>query len=165
MSQLSNFEDLLKAEVQDLYSAEKQFHKALPKVAKAVGNAKLRQAIEKHVDVTEKQIERLEAIAMELGVKLNGKKCIGAEALIKEGEELIKEGGDPDVLDAGLIGAAQRMEHYEIAGYGTLAALAKRVGNKKAAELAAKTLDEEKSADEKLSQIAEKSVNEAAAQA
>src|SRR5690554_2332592 len=165
MSRLANYEDLLKAEVQDLYSAEKQFLQALPKVANAASNAKLRQALEKHVGVTEKQIERLEQIAMELGVKLNGKKCIGAEALIKEGEELIKEGGDPDVLDAGLIGAAQRMEHYEIAGYGTLAALAKKVGNKKAAQLAAKTLDEEKDADEQLSQIAERSVNEAAAKA
>lgn len=165
MSQLSNFEDLLKAEVQDLYSAEKQFHKALPKVAKAASNDKLRKALEKHMEVTEKQIERLEKIADELGVKLNGKKCIGAEAIVKEGEELIKEGGDADVLDAGLIGAAQRMEHYEIAGYGTLAALAKRVGNKKAAELAAKTLEEEKDADEQLSQIAERSVNEAAAKA
>lgn len=165
MSQLSNFDDLLKAEVPDLYSAEKQFLKALPKVAKAASNTKLQQALEKHVGVTEKQIDRLEKIAAELGVKLNGKKCIGAEAIVKEGEEMIKEGGDPDVLDAGLIGAAQRMEHYEIAGYGTLAALAKRVGNKRAAELAAKTLDEERDADEKLSQIAERSVNEAAAQA
>ncbi len=165
MSQLSNFEDLLKEEVQDLYSAEKQFHEALPKVAKAASNTKLRQALEKHVDVTAKQIERLEKIAEELGVKLNGKKCIGAEALIKEGEDLIKSGGDADVLDAGIIGAAQRMEHYEIAGYGTLAALAKRVGNKKAAELAAKTLEEERHADEQLTQIAERSVNEAAAEA
>ena len=165
MSQLSNFEDLLAAEVQDLYSAEKQFAAALPKVAKAASNTKLRQALEKHADVTEKQVERLERIAKELGVKLNGKKCIGAEALIKEGEELIREGGDAEVLDAGIIGAAHRMEHYEIAGYGTFAALAKKVGNKKAAELAAKTLEEERDADEKLTQIAEKTVNKAAAQA
>lgn len=165
MGQLAKFDDLLKAEVQDLYSAEQQFFKALPKVAKAASNAKLKQALEKHLEVTQKQIERLEEIAMELGVKLNGKKCLAAEALIKEGEELIKEGGDPAVLDAGIIGAAQRMEHYEIAGYGTLAALAKRVGNKKAAEMAARTLKEEHDADESLTRIAERSVNEEAAEA
>ncbi len=163
MSKLASFEDLIKHEVQDMYSAEQQFAQALPKVAEAATSPELRDALEQHVTVTEGQIRRLEKIAEALGVDPNGEKCIGAEALIEEGNKIIQAGGDPMVLDAGIIGAAQKMEHYEIAGYGTLAALANRIGNKEAARLAAETLEEEKGADMLLTEIAERSVNEAAA--
>lgn len=163
MSKLASFDDLIQTEVQDLYSAEQQFLEALPSVAEAITDDELRDAIEQHATVTQQQIERLEEIARLLGVTLDGEKCIAAEALIEEGRKLMQAGGDPMVLDAALIGAAQRMEHYEIAGYGTLAALANRIGNSAAARLAAETLAEERGADELLTEIAERSVNDAAA--
>lgn len=163
MSKLASFDDLIQTEVQDLYSAEQQFLEALPSVAEAISDDELRDAIEQHATVTQQQIERLEEIARLLGVTLDGEKCIAAEALIEEGRKLMQAGGDPMVLDAALIGAAQRMEHYEIAGYGTLAALANRIGNSAAARLAAETLAEERGADELLTEIAERSVNDAAA--
>src|SRR5690606_10042314 len=163
MSKLASFDDLIQTEVQDLYSAEQQFLEALPSVAEAISDDELRDAIEQHATVTQRQIERLEEIARLLGVTLDGEKCIAAEALIEEGRKLMQAGGDPMVLDAALIGAAQRMEHYEIAGYGTLAALANRIGNSAAARLAAETLAEERGADELLTEIAERSVNDAAA--
>lgn len=163
MSKLASFDDLIQTEVQDLYSAEQQFLEALPSVAEAITDDELRDAIEQHATVTQRQIERLEEIARLLGVTLDGEKCIAAEALIEEGRKLMQAGGDPMVLDAALIGAAQRMEHYEIAGYGTLAALANRIGNSAAARLATETLAEERGADELLTEIAERSVNDAAA--
>lgn len=163
MSKLETFEDLLESQVQDMHSAEKQFAQALPKVAEAASDPKLREAIERHAEVTRQHVERVEEIGKELGVRTNGKTCHAAEGLVKEGKEILKMDGDPDVIDAALIGAAQRMEHYEIAAYGTLAALARRVGNDAAARLAEKTLSEEREADQMLTQIAESSVNRAAA--
>lgn len=163
MTQLGSFQDLLESQVQDLLSAEKQFLDALPKLASSASSSELKDAFQEHERITREQIKRLEEMASSLGVKMNGKTCQGAKGLVKEGDEVMKAGGDPMVMDAALIAAAQRVEHYEIAGYGTLAALAKQAGNKEAAKLAAKSLEEEREADEKLSKIAERFVNEEAA--
>ena len=112
-------EELLVDELKDLYSAENQIVKALPKMAKAAGSPELRRAFERHLDETRRQVERLDQIGNELDIKLTGKKCKGMSGLIEEGKELIEEDLDQDALDAGLIGAAQKVEHYEIAAYGT----------------------------------------------
>lgn len=150
--------DLFEDQIKDLYSAENQIIKALPKMAKNSTNAQLRAAFEKHLEETRNQVGRLEQIADELGFSPKGKKCKGAEGLIEEGKDVMEEFED-NTLDAGLIGAAQRVEHYEIAGYGTARAHAQLLGYTKAARLLQQTLDEEVKADKKLSQLAESIVN------
>ena len=149
-------------ELRDLYNAETQLVKALPKMAKAASNQELRQAFEEHLRQTSGHVTRLEQIFEELGEKPSGKKCIAMEGLVKEGSELISEDYPEPVLDAGIIGAAQRVEHYEIAAYGTVRWFAEVLGESEQASLLEATLKEEKEADETLSQIS-KRVNPGAA--
>jgi len=150
--------DLFEDQIKDLYSAENQIIKALPKMAKNSTNPQLRAAFEKHLEETRGHVARLEQIADELDFSPKGKKCKGAEGLLEEGKEVMEEFED-NTLDAGLIGAGQRVEHYEIAGYGTARAHAQLLGHTKAARLLQQTLDEEVRADKKLSQLAESIVN------
>ena len=159
MEKLNNLQDLFVHELKDLYSAEQQILQALPKMAGATRHQELRQAFEEHTQVTREQVTRLETIADELGVDIKGHKCKGIEGIIREGQELLDAGADPDTLDAGLIGAAQRVEHYEIAGYGTARTFARRLGHERAAELLQRTLDEEGNTDHRLTAIAEGMVN------
>jgi len=160
---LTSLQDLFVHELKDLYSAETQLVKALPKMAKAATNAELKSGFEEHLEQTKTHVARLEEIAEACECKLTGHKCKGMEGLIKEGEDLAEETEDDSVRDAGLIGAAQRVEHYEIAGYGTAAALAKTLGYEDAAEVLNETLEEEKETDEKLTALAESAVNSEAA--
>ncbi len=152
-------QDLFLHELKDLYSAEKQLVRALPKMAKAAASEHLRNAIEMHLDETKAQVERLEQVFQMLDKKPRAEKCEAMEGLLKEGEKLIEEEGDEQVKDAALIGAAQRVEHYEIAGYGCARTYAEMLGMHKAAELLQMTLDEEKAADEKLNELAMSEVN------
>jgi|SRR4030095_447663 ferritin-like metal-binding protein YciE len=156
---LNTLEDLLLHELKDLYSAENQLVKALPKMAKAASNAELKAAFEEHLEQTVGQVERLDQIAEKLGKKLTGHKCKAMEGLIEEGSELISEDAAESVRDAGLIGAAQRVEHYEIAGYGTARTFAEQLGHSEIAELLEETLDEEKETDENLTELATSAVN------
>jgi ferritin-like metal-binding protein YciE len=156
---LASMQDLFLHELKDLYSAEKQLVRALPKMAKAASSEHLRNAIEMHLDETKVQVERLEQVFQMLDKKPRAEKCEAMEGLIKEGEKLIEEDGDESVKDAGMIGAAQKVEHYEIAGYGCVRTYAEMLGMHKAAELLQMTLDEEKAADEKLNELAMSEVN------
>lgn len=146
-------------ELRDLYSAEQQILVALPKMAEAASHAELKRAFQSHLKQTEGQVARLETIFQALGEKPTGKTCAAMKGLIKEGDELIKEGLEPDVLDAALIGAAQKVEHYEMAGYGTARTWAKRLGEQDACALLQQTLEEEAATDEKLTKLAETKVN------
>ena len=157
--EMSNLQDLLVENLKDLYSAENQILKALPKAAKKVENEELRTALEEHVEQTEGHVQRLEQILEKMGEKPGGKKCHGMEGLLEEAKELMGEDADPDVLAAGLIVDCQKVEHYEIAGYGSAVTFAKLLGNDEAARLLGQTLDEEKAADQKLTAIAESSIN------
>ena len=150
--------DLFEDQIKDLYNAETQLVKALPKMAKNATNPQLRTAFERHLEETRNQVVRLEQIAEELDFTPKGKKCKGMEGLIEEGKEVMDE-FDEDTLDAGMIGAAQKVEHYEIAAYGTARAHAQLLGYTKAARLLQQTLDEEGRTDKKLSQLAENIVN------
>jgi ferritin-like metal-binding protein YciE len=152
-------QELLTHELKDLYSAENQLVKALPKMAKAATSPELRRAFERHLEETRRQVQRLDQIGQELDIKLTGMKCKGMEGLIEEGKELLDEDFEDDVLDAGLIGAAQRVEHYEIAGYGTARAHADKLGLTRTAKLLQQTLDEEAATDRKLTDLAETIVN------
>lgn len=156
---LNTLRDLYVEQLQDLYSAETQLVKALPKMEKAASNAELKQAFQQHLAQTEQQVQRLEQIFQGLGKKPGGQTCKGMEGLIKEGEEMIKMKGDPAAIDAGLIAAAQRVEHYEIAGYGCVRTYADQLGDSKSAKLLQQTLDEEGKADKLLTTIAEQVVN------
>ena len=133
--------------------------KALPKMAKAAKDKNLQQAFRTHLKETAQHAARLEQICQELGVSPRGKKCVGMEGLIEEGNELIKEEPDPDVLDAGLIAKAQHVEHYEIAGYGTVRTYARQLGFENQAELLQQTLDEEGRTDHLLTELAESGIN------
>jgi ferritin-like metal-binding protein YciE len=150
-------------ELKDLYNAEQQILKALPKMIKAAEHGELKRAFETHLRQTEMHAERLEQICADLGVTPKGKKCIGMEGVIKEGSELISEKPEPDVLDAGLISAAQHVEHYEMAGYGTVRTWAERLGHDRHAALLQLTLDEERETDELLTRLAEQTINADAA--
>jgi ferritin-like metal-binding protein YciE len=158
-SKMRNLEDLYMDLLKDLYSAEKQLVKALPKMAKNAQSPDLQRAFQEHLRQTEGQVERIERIFSEMGGSPRGKKCVGMEGLIEEGNELLKEDAEPDVLDAGLIAAAQKVEHYEIAGYGTARAWANRLGFDQAVRLLQETLEEESAANEKLTRIAESHIN------
>lgn len=152
---LESLEDLFLDELKDLYNAETQLTKALPKMAKAAASEELRTAFENHLAETEKQIERLEQIFEELDESPKGKRCKAMAGLIEEGKELIETDGDDAVKDAALIAAAQKVEHYEIAGYGTVRTCAQLLGKKQAADLLQETLDEEAAADDKLTKLAQ----------
>jgi ferritin-like metal-binding protein YciE len=157
--ELDSLKELYVDELKDLWSAETQITKALPKMMKAATNPKLKKAFNAHLKQTERQIKRLERIFKELDESPRGKKCIGMEGLIKEGQELIKEKPEPDVLDAGLIAAAQHVEHYEMAGYGCVRTWARQMGEERHAELLQETLDEEEQTDKLLTDLAESEIN------
>jgi ferritin-like metal-binding protein YciE len=142
-------------ELRDLYNAETQLVKALSKLAKASSNSQLREAIEEHLRQTSEQVSRLEEIFDQLEEKPTGKKCLGMEGLIKEGAEVIREEHSDEVMDAAIIGVARRVEHYEIAGYGTVRAFAQLLGENEHVSLIEETLNEEKGADRLLNQISE----------
>jgi ferritin-like metal-binding protein YciE len=154
--------DLLVHELRDMYSAEKQLTKALPRMIKAADNEELRQALEHHLGETEQHATRLESILSELEIPTRGAKCQAMEGLIEEGKTILEEEMDEEVRDAAIICAAQRVEHYEIAGYGCARTFAQQLGHDDAAQLLQQTLDEEKAADERLTQIAVERVNMAA---
>ncbi len=148
-------------ELRDLYNAETQLVKALPKMAKASSNDELREAFEEHLRQTSEHVSRLEQIFEMLDEKPTGKKCLGMEGLVKEAAETMKEDYEDSVMDAGIIGAAQRVEHYEIAGYGTVRTLAELLGEDEHVNLLEQTLEEEKQTDQKLTELAENVNSEA----
>ncbi len=148
-----SFRELYLDELKDLFSAENQLTKALPKMAKAASANKLRQAFEEHLEQTKDQVERLRQVFEMLGEKATGKKCLGMEGLVKEGTEIMGEDFEAEVMDAALISAAQRVEHYEIAAYGTVSAYADLLGESEQAFLLRETLEEEKETDKKLTEL------------
>jgi len=154
---------LLTNELADLYDAENQMIKALPKMIDECSSTELQEALQEHLTVTQKQVTRLDQIFRDLGEKPS-KKCKGMAGIIAEGEELLKEDFEESTKDAGIIGAAQKVEHYEIASYGTARTLAEFLGHQRAAELLEQTLEEEKEADKLLTQIAESSINSEASE-
>lgn len=154
--QENSLKKLYVEELKDLYSAETQLLKAIPKMAEAATSDELRKGFENHLRQTEEHVRRLETICREMGESPKGKKCVGMEGLIKEGKELIEEQDEESAeLDAGLISKAQHVEHYEIAGYGCVRTYAKLLGENRAVELLEKTLEEEKETDQKLTELAE----------
>jgi ferritin-like metal-binding protein YciE len=162
---LQSLEDLFLHDLKDLYNAENQILKALPRMAKKASAPELRRAFEQHLKQTEQQVRRLERIFDTLDEKAKGKTCKGMQGLIEEGKEMIGEDIEDDVLDAALIAAAQKVEHYEIAAYGTARTYAEMLGNDTAARLLQQTLDEEAETDKKLTQLAEQLVNVEAVEA
>jgi ferritin-like metal-binding protein YciE len=158
-------EELLVDELKDIYSAESQIVKALPKMAKAASSPDLKRAFERHLEETRRQVERLDQIGNTLDIRLTGKKCKGMEGLIEEGKEIMEEDFDENAIDAGLIGAAQKVEHYEIAAYGTARTHATLLGYHKIARLLQQTLNEEGATDKKLTQLAESIINVEAVEA
>jgi ferritin-like metal-binding protein YciE len=159
---LDSLKDLYLEQLRDLYSAETQLVQALPKMADAAATPVLKSAFREHLDQTRQHVERLETIFRGLSEKPGGQTCEGMKGLIKEGEEMISMRGEPEAKDAGLIAAAQRVEHYEIAGYGTVRTYAELLGDRDAVRLLERTLQEEEETDERLSEIAESTVNEEA---
>lgn len=164
MADKKSVKDLLEDEVKDLYSAERQLTKAIPKMAKGSSDAALKDAFKGHLKETEEQVVRLEKIAKILEIKPGGKKCVGMEGCIKEGAEALSEEGDDNVLDLGLIGAGSRVEHYEMAGYLTAISLAQRIGAKDVVALLKESLAEEEGAEQKLRKIAVELIKSAPAQ-
>jgi ferritin-like metal-binding protein YciE len=156
---MNSLQELYLEELKDLYSAEQQILKALPKMMKAASDRQLQRAFSQHEKQTQRQVKRLERIFRELGETPRGKKCKGMEGLLEEGADLIKEKPEPEVLDAGLIAAAQRVEHYEIAAYGTVRTYAQQLGHSEQASLLQETLDEEGETDKLLTALAESSIN------
>jgi len=159
MVALNDLNDLLIDQLKDLYNAEGQLTKALPKMAKAATNPELKKAFETHLAETQEHVSRLEQVFETLGERAKGKTCAAMKGLIEEGKEIMDEDATPEVLDAGLIAAAQRVEHYEIAGYGTVRTYAETLGHSEAAKLLQQTLEEEGKTDKLLTQIAESHVN------
>jgi len=160
---LDSLETLYVEELRDIYSAENQLLKALPKMAKAASAEELKQAFEDHLEQTKEHVARLDEIFEKLDKKPSGKICRAMEGLIEEGSEMMKHDGEEVVLDAGLIAAAQKVEHYEIASYGTVRTWAEMLGEDDAAELLQQTLDEEGETDKRLTELAEEIVNVEAA--
>ena len=154
----SPLEELLEDELKDLYSAENQIIKALPRMIKACESPELKRAFERHLEETRRQVDRLDQIGEELEIKMTGKKCKGMEGLIAEGKEMIQELDEAN-MDAGLIGAAQKVEHYEIAAYGTARTHAELLGLRRVAKMLQQTLDEEGATDKKLTALAETVAN------
>jgi ferritin-like metal-binding protein YciE len=161
--ELATLQDLYLHELKDLFSAEEQLIKALPKMAKAANNAKLSAGFREHLEQTKEHAERLEKILSGHKQSMRGARCKGMEGIVAEGAEMIEEEADAEVKDAGLISAAQRVEHYEIAGYGTARTYAELVGDKEGAKLLQTTLQEEEETDKKLTALAKSSINVAAA--
>ena len=165
MADAGTLHDAFIDELRDTYDAERQLTKALTKLAKAATNPNLREAFETHLEETKGQIERLEQVFESLDEKVRGKHCDGIAGIIDEGKAIMEEDFDAETMDACLIAAGQRAEHYEMAAYGTLVAWARVMGHDEAADLLQATLDEEKAADEKLSELAEGGINRGAADA
>jgi ferritin-like metal-binding protein YciE len=165
MAESGSLHDAFLDELRDAYDGEKQLTKALPKLAKAATSPILRDAFESHLEETRGHIESLEEVMQGLGEKVRGKHCDGLAGIIEEGKSMMEEDFDESTMDACLIAAAQRAEHYEIAAYGTLVAWAKAMGHDDAADTLQQILDEEKAADEKLTSIAEAGINQEAAEA
>jgi ferritin-like metal-binding protein YciE len=153
--EMESLRDLFIDELKDLYSAENQILKALPKMIKTASSKELKSGFEQHLKETEVHVERLEKIFGELDASPKGKKCKGMEGVIADGKEIMEQDAEPEVMDAGLISAAQHVEHYEIAGYGCVRTYAEHLGHKDFANLLQQTLDEEKATDEKLSKLAQ----------
>src|SRR5678815_153755 len=164
MAEAGTLHDAFIDELRDTYDAERQLTKALAKLAKAATSPPLREAFESHLAETQGQIERLERVFESLDEKVRGKHCDGIAGIIEEGKSIMEEDFDDETMDACLIAAGQRAEHYEMAAYGTLVAWARSMGHDEAADLLQETLDEEKAADEKLSGLAEGGINQAAAE-
>jgi len=160
----NDLHELFLDELADVYNAEQQLTKALPKMAKAAKNEELREAFQQHLEETENHISRLDQVFESLGESMKRKKCKGMEGLVEEGEEIISEQKNTNALDAGLIISAQKVEHYEIAAYGSLCSWAEQMGHDDAVELLKETLEEEKTTDEKLTEIAENIANTQAEQ-
>jgi ferritin-like metal-binding protein YciE len=160
---IKNLKDLFIEELQDAYSAETQLTEALPKMAEAAANPELKAGFTQHLRETEGQVKRLEQVAEMVGCELDENTCEAMEGLVTEGEEIIDLNAEPDARDAGLIAAAQKVEHYEIATYGTLCAWAEQLGLTREKALLGQTLAEEKSADQKLTRLAESMINRQAA--
>jgi ferritin-like metal-binding protein YciE len=158
-TEFNSMKDLFVNQIEDLYDAENRLTQALPKMADAAGSSQLKQAFRQHLTETQGHVSRLETVFRELNIEPKRETCEAMKGLIAEGEEMIKAKGDPDVKDAALIAAAQRVEHYEMSGYGTARALARQLGLTQAVNLLEQTLQEEKAADAKLNEIAESSVN------
>jgi len=152
---LESLDELLEEELKDLYSAENQLLKALPRMAKKASSSTLKQAFTTHLKETEGHVKRLQQIAEMLEIKPGGKKCKAMEGLLEEGKEMMQEEGEPSLIDAAMIGAAQKVEHYEISGYGTARAIAEKLGQDRIAQILQETLDEEGATDEKLTEIAQ----------
>ena len=157
---LESLKDLYLEQLKDLYSAETQLVDALPKMADASNSPELKNAFREHLIQTKQHVDRLEQVFRKLGESPKGETCEGMKGLVKEGEAMIKMKGEPEVIDAGLIAAAQRVEHYEIAGYGTVRTYAELLGDTDAVRLLERTLQEEEEADEKLTEIAESHINQ-----
>jgi ferritin-like metal-binding protein YciE len=158
-TQFNNLNDLFVQQLEDLYDAEKRLTDALPKMAEAASSPQLRQAFETHLAETQGHVNRLESVFNRIGRTPERETCAAMKGLIKEGEEMIKAGGNDSVRDAGLIAAAQRVEHYEMAGYGTVRTFAQQLGLNDVANILQQTLDEEGEANKKLTTIAQSSVN------
>jgi ferritin-like metal-binding protein YciE len=161
-AKVKSLEDLFIDELKDMYNAENQLTRALPKMAKKANSDELRKAIETHLEETQNQIERLEKVFEELNQTAKGKTCQAMKGLIEEGTEIMEETSEDVVRDAGIISAAQKVEHYEIASYGTLVTFAKNLGYNKAAELLEQTLEEEKKTDQLLTDLAVSGINQEA---
>lgn len=159
---MKTLEDLFEHQIQDLYSAEEQLIQALPKMAKKSNNGNLEKALNEHLEQTKNHLNRLKSICDRLGINGQEEKCLAMEGLIREAEHFMKEDMDQDVLDAGIVAEAQRIEHYEISAYGTAARFAKELGYQDIADTLKSTLDEEYSADDKLTKIAEERLNKQA---
>ncbi len=151
---LENLQQLFVKELRDLYDAESQITDALPKMIEAASHPELKNALQEHLQVTKRQISRLDRIFQTMQEKPTGETCKGMKGLLKEGSDIVSAGGDPSTVDAGIISAAQRVEHYEMAGYGTVRTYAELLGKQEFAKLLQETLDEEKQADQALSEIA-----------
>jgi ferritin-like metal-binding protein YciE len=162
---LDSLEKLFLEELRDIYNAEKQILRALPRMAKAASSPQLQQAFTNHLRQTENQVQRLERVFQELGQSARGKTCKGMQGLLEEGKEVLEKEGQPPVIDAALIASAQRVEHYEIAAYGCLRTYAQLLGYSRAEQLLQQTLEEEEATDKKLTDLGESGINDAAAAA
>jgi ferritin-like metal-binding protein YciE len=160
--EMESLRDLFVEQLKDLYSAENQIIKALPKMIKAASSEELKSAFQEHLEQTKGQVERLDQIFEEIEESPRGKKCKGMEGLIEEGKEKMEEEGEPQVLDAALIASAQKVEHYEIAAYGCLRTYAQLLGYSEVEQLLQQTLEEEEATDKKLTELGESGINEAA---
>ena len=163
--QMENLQDLLKEDLKDVLHAENQIIKALPKMIKTASNPQLQEAFQMHLEETKQQVDRLEQVMQMMGMPVKGKTCKAMQGIIEEGKEVMSEDAEDDVMDAALIGAAQKVEHYEIATYGTLCTYAELLGLRDAKRLLGQNLEEEKRTDAKLTQLAESVINLEAADA